>query len=155
MADVRHDTALDSARAQRADVWRHLVGLEEALATPVPGRVGVWAATVHDALVDLAATFERHIGVTEGPHGLFSAVLDSSPRLDGTVARLKAEHEQITGTLASELRAIRGITDDGDVGPATEARERLTDVIRELLRHRQAGADLVYEAYAVDIGVGD
>jgi hypothetical protein len=31
-------------------------------------------------------------------------------------------------------------------------RDGLTDLLAELVRHRQRGADLVYEAYSVDIG---
>jgi hypothetical protein len=33
-------------------------------------------------------------------------------------------------------------------------REQVTSVLSDLIRHRQRGADLVYRAYAVDIGGG-
>lgn len=154
MTQIEQDRSLSEVRAQRADLWRHMVALEDAIATPMPGRVAAWAAHVHDALVDLAATLERHIAVTEGSPGLFSAVLDSAPRLEGAVDRLRIEHDEVSAALAGELRGLRGL-DDASGLVASEARERLTALLSLLSRHRQEGADLVYEAYAVDLGVAD
>lgn len=154
-AQADSDTALAWARAQRADLERHHVAVERTLATPVPGRVSPWAAEVHDALVDLAATFERHIAATEGAHGLFGQVLAAAPRLEGAVDRLRLEHQELSVTLASGLRALRTLERDAREEAAGEVRERLTEALARLSRHRQGGADLVYEAYAVDIGVGD
>lgn len=155
MPDTDRSVALREARAQRADLWRQLVSLEEALATPVPGRVDAWAADVHEAVVELAATLERHVAVTEGPGGLFAEVLESAPRLAGAVDSLRAEHGEFSATLAAELRALRAVDGANSLDDVAEVRQRLTDLLRGLFRHRQAGSDLVYEAYAVDIGVGD
>lgn len=146
---------LEIARAQRADLWRHLVGLEHAIATPLPGRVQAWAAAAHEALVDLSATFERHCAIVEAPDGVFDQVLAAAPRLEGMVERLRKEHIAIADVVTAELRAARDLGNTADVEQALEARQRLTDLITALSRHRQGGADLVYEAYAVDIGVGD
>lgn len=148
-------TSLRAVRAQRADLWRHLVALEDSLATPIPGRATEWAERVHDALTDLAGTFERHVALTEGPGGLFEEVRTFAPRLTGSIETLHAEHEQISSLLRQELRAARGIHDAADLAPAQEIRTRLTELLTLLLRHRQVGADLLYEAYAVDVGVGD
>lgn len=155
MTQIDRDATLSEVRAQRADLWRHLVALEDAVATPMPGRVGAWAAQVHDALVDLAATFERHVAVTEGTDGLFASVRDKAPRLEGALERLRVEHEEIGATLANELRALRGLDNGSGTDAAAHARERLTALLSLLSRHRQEGADLVYEAYAIDLGVGD
>jgi hypothetical protein len=155
MSDTERIDTLKEIRLQRADVWRHLMALEKAVATPIPGRAAEWAAVVHEALVELAATFERHIAVTEGPGGLFSEVLESAPRLDSAVDELRTEHEQVSRMLGDELRSLRAIDGQEDVGKAFDCRHRLTALLAQLLAHRQAGADLVYEAYAVDIGVGD
>lgn len=155
MADTGQAASLRAVRAQRADLWRHIVALEEALATPVPGRATEWAARVHDALTDMAGTFERHVAMTEGRDGLFAELRAFAPRLEGSVETLRREHEQVAAMLRDELRAVRGIDDDTDTEHAKETRTRLTELLALLVRHRQVGADLVYEAYAVDIGVGD
>ena len=146
---------LDIARAQRADLWHHLVALEHAIAHPLPGRVQEWAAGVHEALVELSATFERHCAIVEAPDGVFDQVLTAAPRLERMVERLQKEHIDIADAITAELRAARDLGNAANVDQAVESRRRLTDLVTALSRHRQGGADLVYEAYAVDIGVGD
>lgn len=146
---------LDVARAQRADLWRHLVALEQAISTPLPGRVQEWASTVHEALVDLSATFERHCGIVEAPDGVFDQVLAAAPRLESKVELLRREHVEIADAITAELRSIRDLASSAQVDDAVAARQRITDLLTALSRHRQGGADMVYEAYAVDIGVGD
>ena len=36
-----------------------------------------------------------------------------------------------------------------------DLRERATELLGHIVRHRQRGADLIYEAYETDIGGGD
>ena len=147
--------ALEEIRTQRADLWNQLVGLERAIATPLPGRVEEWAGGVHEALVELSATFERHCAMVEAPGGLFAEVLEAAPRLGSMVTRLRDEHVEISDQLRTELRDVRELAKGGTVDEAVTVRDRLTALLGLLSRHRQGGADLVYEAYAVDIGVGD
>jgi hypothetical protein len=146
---------LAAVRAQRADLHADLVRLEAALAGATPGRVGDWANTVHDVLVDTAATFERHIAVTEGPDGLFDDVVRAAPRLANHVRGLTDEHRGIRALIADQLTAARALARRGDLAGVEALRETVTDLIAKLSRHRQRGADLVYEAYAVDLGAGD
>jgi hypothetical protein len=140
------------ARAQRADLRNALITLERALARPAPGIVPEWAERVHDALVDLAAMFERHIAVTEGDDGFLAEIAEHSPRLINAIQRLTEEHERIRVELASTLDHIRRLPPNADDTAITAAREHVTTLVTDLARHRQHGADLVYEAHAVDIG---
>jgi hypothetical protein len=143
------------ARAQRADLRKAMLDLEHALARPAPGRVLEWSDRVHDALVDVAATFERHIAVTEGETGFLAEIAEHSPRLINAIQRMCEEHERIRGELASTLDDVRRVTEtEGDVKVAA-VREHVTGLVTDLVRHRQHGADLVYEAHAVDIGGSD
>jgi hypothetical protein len=105
--------------------------------------------------VDLAAVFERHIGVTEGPEGLFQEVRGAAPRLANGVEHLRGDHQRIRRQMADLLEAVRAVVDSGDGERARLVRSDLVLLLADLTRHRQLGADLVYEAYAVDIGVGD
>lgn len=154
-APLQEEAALRSVRVERADLFEELVRLEHALAAPLPGRIPAWSATLHEALVDLAAAFERHIAVNEGPNGLFAGIRDAAPRLDGELTRLTREHADVRNELAAALSTIREVESSGDPDAALEAREQVTALLVKLTRHRQHGADLVWEAYAVDIGVGD
>jgi hypothetical protein len=143
------------ARSQRADLRNAMYQLEHALARPAPGRISEWASMVHDALVELAATFERHIAVTEGADGFLAEIADHSPRLINAIQRLTAEHERIRNELASTLDHVRRL--DASAGDAVieSVREHVLSLVTDLVRHRQHGADLVYEAHAVDIGGSD
>jgi hypothetical protein len=53
--------------------------------------------------------------------------------------------ERLEGLLSLMRLAL-----DGD--EVTRARELGTELLGSIVRHRQRGADLVYEAYEVDIG---
>lgn len=154
---MQSDTAalLRTARAQRADLRKAMIRLERALARPAPGRITEWAGAVHDTLVDLAATFERHIAVTEGDSGFLAEITEHSPRLINAVQRLHDEHDRISDDLSQTLREVRRLGHAADEADVATVREHVTALVTDLARHRQHGADLVYEAHAVDIGGSD
>lgn len=135
---------IDDVRSRRADLHAILVDLEKAAAAAAPGREGAWIDQVRAQLERVGPAFDDHIAATEGPDGLFDKVRRRSPRLDVQCRRLTEEHRTITKQLSATKAAL-----DGDVG---QVRTAILDLLRELVRHRQGGADLVYEAYAVDIG---
>lgn len=146
--------ALAAARARRADLHHVIVDLEEANAAPAAGRAAEWARRVHDCLVDVGAAFERHIASVEGPEGLFDEVTGAAPHLANALERLRAEHLEIRGRIVEALDAVRIVA--GAPHRSSEVgREAVLAVLDRLMRHRQLGADVVYEAYAVDIGTGD
>ncbi|MFO8076296.1 MAG: hypothetical protein ACQETV_03495 [Actinomycetota bacterium] len=147
--------ALSSAREQRADLWKHMTALEHALSHPLPGRVDAWGSDVHDALVDLSSGFEHHCAAVEAPDGLFASVLEAAPRLDHAVRRLADEHIEISALISTLLREVRTLAREGTEDEGVAVRARITELLGRLSQHRQRAADLVYEAYAVDIGVGD
>jgi len=143
---------LDAVRARRAELRETLVALEFTLAAPASGRAVIWGEAVHASLALLADDFSAHVEVTEGPGGLHQAIMAGDLRLDNAVEALTAEHGQIAGQLASLVAdSVAPVTAD-DV---PDLRERATTLLATLLRHRQRGADLIYEDYQNDIGGGD
>lgn len=139
--------SIDAVRSRRADLHAILIDLEDAIAAAVPGRETAWTEQVRVQLDRLGPAFAEHITATEGPDGLFDQVRHRSPRLDRQCAQLAAEHGTITTQLAAVHRALNGDSDS--------VRSAVVDLLGQLVRHRQGGADLVYEAYAVDIGGSD
>jgi hypothetical protein len=146
---------LRKARAQRADLRNAMLDLEQALSSPMPGRLSDWTSHLHEALVDMAAAFERHIGVTEGENGFLAEIAEHSPRLINAIQRLYREHEGIRGEIAAMLEQAHQLEVQGNAEAVEALRDRVTTLMGSLVRHRQRGADLVYEAHAVDIGGSD
>ena len=81
----------------------------------------------------------------EGPEGLLAQLVTDSPRLSNEVELMKREHAR----LLVDTDVILADVDEAD--PA-DVRERAMSLLRDLVTHRQTGADLVYEAYSTDIG---
>ena len=73
----------------------------------------------------------------------------SSPRLSGRVRRLTDEHVRYSGHISSLLARLDGA---GPVDDLQDFREEVTALMGQLVRHRQSGSDLVFEAYEVDLG---
>ena len=143
------DHGLESLRQRRAELRESMSALEQALAAPAADRKSVWAERVHVALVELSADFREHIDITEGPDGLYHGVLATAPHMSSSVAGLIREHIQIKARADQLLAMLSAPPAAADVDTA---RDLGTTLIAKLSRHRQRGADLVYEAYQTDIG---
>nr|MDT0659184.1 hypothetical protein [Micromonospora sp. DSM 115978] len=139
------DTALTVARRHRITLLRDIQSFEESIAAPV--REAGWRQRVRDRLTALRASFVGHRVITEGPDGLYAELLDHAPRLARAVHVLIREHTALAAAMDALRRQV-------DLPEATveELRGWASDLLRELSRHRQRGADLVYDAYATDIG---
>ena len=132
-----------AARRHRAELLQTIQAFEAAVA--VPARDPRWREQVGERLRKLRDAFGEHIVVTEGPQGLYAELLDHAPRLTHGVGGLVREH----ASLMIDIDALAVRVSGGDV---ERLRRRANRLLRELGRHRQRGADLVYEAYATDIG---
>ncbi|MDT4911326.1 MAG: hypothetical protein QOC66_454 [Pseudonocardiales bacterium] len=145
-------TELQAVRVRRAELRENIDALERALASPARGRAVVWGEAVHASLVIVADDFSAHVEVTEGPGGLHQAILSGDLRLANAVNALTAEHEQIAEEIAGLVAdSAPPVTPDDVDG----LRERANRLLGHLIRHRQQGADLIYEAFETDIGGGD
>jgi hypothetical protein len=143
---------LDAVRARRAELRESMGRLEYALAAPASARAVVWGEQVHTVLQAMAEDFTEHVEVTEGTNGLHQAILAGDLRLANAVDALAAEHGQIAAQIATLVLATEAPVTDQDV---SAVREQSTSLLSRLARHRQRGADLIYEAYDTDIGGGD
>ncbi|MFF5208657.1 hemerythrin domain-containing protein [Streptosporangium sp. NPDC000396] len=145
---LRPPKELSTLRERRVHLRRACHGLEIALAAPLTGRAGDWARQVAPAVARTREAFAAHISITEGPDGLFDEVRTAAPRLDGMLRQLHREHDDISARLAAAEEELRS-PEEVDL---ERLRERLTTVLAVLSRHRQRGADLLYQAYEIDIG---
>jgi len=144
--------ALDAARQRRKTLHDTLVHLEEALSSPAAVRIPDWTATVLKELHEVRDAFEQHIVVTEQDDGLYEEILERAPRLEGNVRRLREEHPEIRTGIDSMLERLENTEIGTDTWQLEQARDDLQRFIGRVIKHRQRGADLVWEAYNVDIG---
>jgi hypothetical protein len=139
---------LEALRQHRAELRESIVALENALAAPPTAGQERWVQRVQAALVELTGDFREHIDITEGPDGLYRDLLRTSPRLSEPIAGLTREHVLITGQVDDLLARVSA----PDLTDLERVRALGTALLGRLVRHRQRGSDLVFEAYQVDIG---
>ncbi len=144
--------ALGAARSRRLELGE-VADLTEAFLAR-PASEPAWAARVSEALAGLRAAFGAHVDEVEKDDGLLPRVLTDVPRLANGVSRLQGEHAEIDLRINEVVDLVCGCAPDCDHTAVEEVRVEALEVLSLISRHRQAGADLVYEAYSVDIGGG-
>lgn len=146
---VARDPGLDALRLRRAELFESMAALEQALAEPATDRLPEWTEWVNVALVALSADIRAHVAITEGAGGLHSDVIVTAPRLTRAVERLTAEHGVIDDMVDDLTTQARTVT---TLDQVDRIRALGNDLLVRLRKHRQRGADLVFEAYQTDIG---
>ena len=139
---------LEELRRHRAELRESISALEDALAAPATADRPRWTQRVEAALAEVAGDFRAHIELTEGPSGLYAEVIRTSPRLGGAVESLTRDHLLICGQVDKLLALVA----NPDVVDVDGVRGSGTTLLGRLVRHRQRGSDLVFEAYEFDIG---
>lgn len=151
---------LSVLRRRRAELLESINALEQAMAAPVPGRQMQWVERVSSAALALSSDVRDHVELTEGPDGLYGRVTRTSPRLGHAVDWLTMDHKALTELIGELLALVSRAAEsfargDSILADLDEVRDRGTTLIAALVRHRQRGADLVYEGFSVDIGGQD
>lgn len=128
-----------------------MLALEAASAAPV-GKEG-WLDRVAQALDDLVGVFEKHVEMVEGEQGLLEEILEVAPQLQAEMEQMRGDHKALHALIDGTRTSVKDaeITPDG----LAMVRREIRALVTSLAEHRQRGADLVYDAYNVDISVGD
>ena len=142
---------------RRAGLKTAMSGLELALAAPAPNRARVGRAAC--ARARRRCTTCGRVTSSRPKRQVRSSTSWSPtrPRLATPASRLRREHSEILATITRAEQATRRVagrrrpTTRGSTGCATELTSLL---VGTRPNHRQRGADLIYEAYDVDIGGG-
>lgn len=146
---------LEDVRLRRAGLKSALSNLEIALAAAAPHRMEEWVAGVREALSILHDVWTRHIVETEAPGAFLDELVAEAPRLATPAAKLRREHTEILGVIDRADLALKELPSlEVQEAFVEQIRNELTTMLWALARHRQRGADLVYEAYDVDLGGG-
>ena len=107
-----------------------------------------WQKALRRSLSLLARAAAEHVAEAEAPDGLLAKIAEQAPRLWRRVRRLRAEHASLARACAEVLDRLES------ADSATSLRGPTRALLQRFANHRHHGADLVYEAFGVDIGGG-
>lgn len=141
---------LGKVRERREALLGAAASVEAALAAPASDPR--WRDRLGERLATLHATLDEHVTAAEADDGILAQVRDEAPRLSNQVDRLAAEHGTITDATERLIDRLEGAPTDQVTGEAESVREQAVELLAAIVRHRQLGADLLYEAYNVDVG---
>jgi hypothetical protein len=145
---------VDLAGQQRERLRDALVAFEDALSSAGPRRAAAWAEGVVQCILRVEAEFHHHVDFTEQEDGLYDDILEVAPRLAHRVEQLRQEHNEIAIALSDCLTRVELVPNTAHADWVAARREDCNALLGRLVRHRQRGADLVYEAYS-EVGGSD
>jgi diacylglycerol O-acyltransferase / wax synthase len=148
----RNRQALAAVQERRDDYYEAILGLERAMAAAAGDDATGWAARAETAALDTRSVLRHHIEETEGPGSFYEDLSEHYPNLGPAAARLKAEHGPLRAAVDQLVETLSTVHDDAGVD---QARAEALDLLKGLLAHRHRGAELVYDAYNVDVATGD
>jgi len=148
--NVAESKQLQEVGKRRAGLRRTMTEVEVAASAALAGRPREWHAKLSPHVDELCEAWALHVSGTEGPGGLWEQIRTDAPRLNGALNRLGREHRKLTGEVEALRQDLAAAGEDE--GRLAAARERVTSLLIQLTRHRQRGADLIYEAYEHDVG---
>jgi len=148
----RNRQALAAVQERRDEFYEGILKLERAMATPAGDDPAGWAVDTAAAARAMRDVLEAHITETEAPGSFYDDIVEHYPNLAHAAARLQGEHEPLRRAIDELVQTLGSVRDDDGV---EQARQGALDVIRALLAHRHRGAELVYDAYNVDVASGD
>jgi hypothetical protein len=146
-------SALAENRSDRERSLHALHELELRAGSPAPGREAQWLGQVLrslDALEEMLAAQHENSAERDS---LLSEIQRDQPRLHNRVVQLRRDYRDLHEAV-SRLHAHLEVTPPDDIHFG-DVRQRLDRLATELRYQRAREADLVYEAFNVDLGAGD
>ena len=138
--------ALIAATARRVKLKSAVSKVEVAAAAPA-ARPG-WRDDLVRELDELQIALDQHVAEVERPDGLLAELKKTTPRLSNKIRRVGDEHPELCRLCAEAIELAKHSEQ------VSNNRKSVLNLLIAIARHRQRGADLVYEAYNVDIGGG-
>lgn len=117
-----------------------------------PAASARWPEGLGNALTALSATFHEHVAETEGSGGTIEQLRERAPRLSDRIDLLVEQHVKITADAERLMDRLDHVPAERSVDENAAIREQAFELLTAIVRHRQLGADLLYEAYDIDVG---
>ena len=136
-----------AARRARERLQGSLLDVGDAIAAPMASGVR-WRRRLRRELTGLLGALEDHIAESESHDGLLQQIDEYAPRLSRSVQGLRNDHVELAASTRDLVAQIEGSAS------SLSLRRGVLKLLGRFALHRHHGADLVYEAYGVDIGGG-
>lgn len=136
----------DAVARRRVALYDVMRDLETAIARP--SGIADWRIEIEGALSELKKALTAHVDEVESYSGLFAEILSRSPHLAASVESLEREHRDLMKVCEDALSLTADLSDKS-------LRRRVNQLLVRVAIHRQTGAELLYDAYNVDIAAGD
>lgn len=141
------------SRSERRGMRSSMRLLEDALTRPASGRTTAWTYEVALEFDHLRLAMREHVLVADAEDGLLLEILEQQPRLEPQIKALHDDFEEIE-SLATSMRATLDEVEGGEPPAAAETRHQLRELLGRLRSHQSLESDVIWEAFALDIGVG-
>ncbi|HEY6634188.1 MAG TPA: hypothetical protein VI141_01085 [Acidimicrobiia bacterium] len=136
----------DGVVNRRQELYDAMRQLERAVARP--SGLADWRIDIEAALSALQSALSEHVTQVEGTGGLFGQVLEHSPHLASEIDSLRRDHRELLETCHQAL----SMSADWE---SVMLRRRINLLLARLALHRQQGAELLFDAYNVDLAAGN
>jgi len=149
-ANPKVEEAAAKAARDHAAIVTAVHRLETALASPAPGRERAWKHRAGAALVDVINSLNVHRESAENEGGVIAeaeALLGRPPAL----AAARGQHVQLLKDAGELLADLEERRDDPRLS-CEAVRQRAWDLTLALRNHQALEADLILEAFDLDIG---
>ena len=142
-AEARSE-ALLAATERRIELKTAVSTVERAAAAPAAKPS--WRQELLRELYVLRVALDQHVEEVEGEDGLLLEMLQIAPRLAHKIDQVRDEHPPLCEQIAETIDLVEESDD------VEQTRAVVLEALLAVARHRQRGADLVYDGYNVDIG---
>ena len=146
---MQANDSLEGAARRRSEMETAMRQVEHMAAAPSANRS--WIDELTRAVRQLEIALNNHIVEVETPSGLLDQIVDTAPRLQRRADETRAHHTEMVADITSLLESLAGSVEQ-DPPPIDTIRTATLELLGEIARHRQQGADMIFEAYDVDIG---
>ncbi len=148
------DSLLEEGRSERVRILMACHRTEAALTAAAPGRELAWRERVNEALNLLRASLGEPSQRGESAGGLIAELKSVSEKYYHRIERLQQEFDEMIRRCDATIELLKSQGDEETIDFA-DIRQRITWLLTSLKHHQAREADLVFEAYGLDIGVGD